>query len=83
MNGWLIAFIALAPACAIPLIAASRGSITSRLVAVQLLTSLTTLALVAITFVVDQPTFIDLALALALLALPGTLLMALFIERWI
>jgi multisubunit Na+/H+ antiporter MnhF subunit len=83
MSGWLFTLIALTPACAIPLLAASRGSVTSRLVAVQLLTSLTTLALVSITFVFNQPTFIDLPLALALLALPGSLLMALFIERWI
>jgi multisubunit Na+/H+ antiporter MnhF subunit len=35
------------------------------------------------TFAFDQGSFIDLPLALALLALPGTLAMALFLERWL
>ena len=35
------------------------------------------------TFAFDQSSFIDLALTLALLTLPGTLVMALFLERWL
>jgi multisubunit Na+/H+ antiporter MnhF subunit len=35
------------------------------------------------TFAFDQPALIDLALALALLSLPGTLLLSLFLERWL
>jgi multisubunit Na+/H+ antiporter MnhF subunit len=42
-----------------------------------------TLILVLMTFAFDQSSFIDLPLALALLALPGTLAMTLFLERWL
>ena len=54
-----------------------------RLVAVQLATAIATLVLVLMCFAFDQPAFADLPLALALLAPPGTLVMTLFLERWL
>jgi multisubunit Na+/H+ antiporter MnhF subunit len=54
-----------------------------RLVAVQLLSSLSALLLIALSFAFGQPSSIDLAFSAALLAAPGTLLLALFLERWI
>ena len=41
------------------------------------------MVLVAMTFAFDQPSFMDLPLAMALLALPGSLLIAMFLERWL
>jgi multicomponent Na+:H+ antiporter subunit F len=41
------------------------------------------LLLMALSFAFDQPSSFDLALALALLGLPGTLLFAVFTERWL
>nr|WP_321984660.1 hypothetical protein [uncultured Lichenicoccus sp.] len=41
------------------------------------------LCLELITFACDQSAFIDLPLRLALLTLPGTFLLALFLERWL
>jgi multisubunit Na+/H+ antiporter MnhF subunit len=79
----MLAVLALVPALAIPVIAPFRGEVAGRLVAVQLATSLTTMILVLMTFAFDQSSFVDLPLALALLALPGTLVMALFLERWL
>ena len=84
MNAWLLASLALLPALAAPVFIACRsGSAATRLVAVQLATSLTTIILILMTFAFDQGSFIDLPLTLALLTLPGTLAMALFLERWL
>jgi multisubunit Na+/H+ antiporter MnhF subunit len=84
LNAWLLGSLALLPALAVPVfIACQSGSTATRLVAVQLATSLATLILILMTFAFDQGSFIDLPLALALLALPGTLAMALFLERWL
>lgn len=83
MTPWMLATIALVPAFAIPALATCRGGLADRLVAVQLATSVATLILALMTFAFDQSAFIDLALALALLTLPGTLVIALFVERWL
>ncbi len=83
MTGWEIAALALLPPLAVAVIAAGRASVPTRLVAVQLATSIAVQMLVVLSFVADQPSSIDLALTLALLALPGTLVMALFVERWL
>lgn len=83
MTLWMLAVLALLPALAVPVVAACRGELASRLVAVQLATSLTAMILVLMTFAFDQSSFVDLPLALELLALPGTLVMALFLERWL
>jgi multisubunit Na+/H+ antiporter MnhF subunit len=83
MTPWLVAIIALLPAVAIPMAIAGRASTAMRLVAVQLATSLATLILTLMTFAFDQSSFVDLPLALTLLTLPGTLLVALFLERWL
>ena len=39
--------------------------------------------LMTLSFAFDQPSSIDLALTLALLSAPGTLILALFEERWL
>lgn len=83
MTPWMLAVLALLPALAVPVAAACRGGTAGRLVAVQLATSIATMILVLMTFAFDQSAFVDLPLALALLALPGTLVMALFLERWL
>lgn len=83
MNDWMLAALGLTPAVAAAMLASCRGSSGNRLVAVQLTTGLVTLMLAVMTFAFDQSSFIDLALVLALLSLPGTLLMTLFLERWL
>ena len=84
MTGlWLAAALALLPPFALAVLACVRGALAFRLVAVQLATALATLLLVALSFALDQPAVIDLALTLAVLTLPGTLLFALFQERWL
>ncbi|WP_428485701.1 monovalent cation/H+ antiporter complex subunit F [Rhodopila sp.] len=83
MTSWMLALVALLPAFAIPAVAACHGGTAGRLVAVQLATSVATLMLILMTFAFDQSAFIDLALTLALLTLPGTLIITLFLERWL
>ena len=83
MTIWMLTTLALLPPLAIPVWHACRGGTSSRLVAVQLASAATTLILALMTFAFDQSSFIDLALCLALLTLPGTLVMALFLERWL
>ena len=83
MNAWLAATLALLPPLAALLFVACRGTTGARFVAYQAASGLGIWVLVLMTFAFDQPSEIDLPLTAALLALPGTLLMALFFERWI
>jgi multicomponent Na+:H+ antiporter subunit F len=84
MTIWTGAVLALMPVFAVPvLLALSAGEAGTRMIATQFAAAVTCLILALLTFAFDQPSFIDLALALALLSLPGTLAIALFLERWI
>jgi len=83
MNAWWVSSVALAAPLALPLAAVSRGSSAARFVALQLISSLTVLVLITLSFALGRSSFIELPLALVLLSLPGTLLMALFLERWL
>jgi multisubunit Na+/H+ antiporter MnhF subunit len=79
----MLAILALLPVFALAVAAALRGRLGERFVAVQLASGLSIPMLVLMTFAFDQSALIDLALALALLSLPGTLLLAMFMERWL
>ena len=63
--------------------AALRGGSGDRLAAIQLASSVFTIVLAVMTFAFDQSSFIDLALAVPLLTVPGTLAFTLFLERWV
>lgn len=80
---WLFASLGLMPPVLVTVVAAGRGALSARLIAVELLSSLSVLMLIALSFAFSQPSSIDLALTVALLTLPGTLLFALFAERWL
>lgn len=83
MSAWLIAAVALLPVLIAGVVCAARGEVGRRLVAIQFATSIAVMLLVVLDFAFGQPSSMDLALALALLGLPGTLLLALFQERWL
>ena len=83
MTMWMAASLAFLPPLVVSAGLACRGPTGSRLVAVQMTTTITALILALMTFAFDQPSFVDLPLALALLAAPGALVMALFVERWL
>jgi len=83
VTDWMLASVALLPAFVVAILASCRGRTGSRLVAVQLASSVATAVLMLMTFAFDQSSFTDLPLCLALLTLPGTLLMAMMVERWL
>ena len=83
MISELGATLALLPPLVVAIVAAGRGPVGGRLVAVQFASSLSVALFVLLSFVLDQPSSIDLALTLVLLGLPGTLAMAFFLERWL
>ncbi len=83
MNAWAFACVAILPALAVPVWAGLRGAVAFRVAALQLAASVATLLLALLTFAVDEPSFMDLSLCLALLSLPGTLLLSHFLERWL
>jgi multicomponent Na+:H+ antiporter subunit F len=83
MNVWMLAILAMMPALAIPALAACRGAIPGRFVALQLASIVAATILVLMSFAFDQSSFIDIPMTLALLSLPGTLVIAVFLERWL
>ena len=83
MPMWLFASLGLLPPLLVAVIGAGRGAVPGRLIAVELATSFATFLLVAMSFLFEQASSIDLALCLAVLTLPGTMLLALFFERWL
>src|SRR5579859_1003887 len=79
MTAWLAALCTLFPAFLVPAFASFRGNSARRIVAGQAAGYLMTFILATATFVFDQPAFLDLALALAVV----NLLMALMLEHWL
>ena len=83
MSVWLAAVIGLLPALAVPIWIALTGGLADRLAAVQLASAVSAVILVLMSFAFDQSSLVDLPLTLALLSLPGTLVLAQFLERWL
>lgn len=83
MNPWLVATVLLLPPLLAPLYVAVRADANNRLVAMQVASTLAALIIALMTFAFDQSSFIDVALALTLLAVPGTYLYTVFMERWL
>lgn len=83
MSAWLLAAIGLLPPLVAALVACGRGGVSGRLVAVQLAFSLAVFVLLLLDFAFDQASSLGLVLALALLGLPGMLVLVLFRERWL
>ncbi len=83
MSPFACATLALLPPFAFAAIRTLAGSIPARLAALSLASSIGTGILVLMTFAFDQPAFADLPLTLALMTVPGTIAIALFLERWL
>jgi multisubunit Na+/H+ antiporter MnhF subunit len=80
---WMVATFALLGPLIFSVMASGRGSPAQRMVATQMASAIGILLSIGLSFATDQPSAIDLALALALLTFPATLLFALFQERWL
>lgn len=83
MNVWTAAILALLPPFALSAALVWRGRPGQRFAAYQLAGSVAVLILTLLAFATDQASITDLALTLVLLNLPGTMLLAVFLERWI
>jgi multisubunit Na+/H+ antiporter MnhF subunit len=77
--GAAVLFVALAPC----LVTAMRGRAPDRLVGLEALSIVASMLLVVLSRMLGQTFLLDLALALALLALGGGLVFARFLERWL
>lgn len=83
MTPWLIAFLLFIPPLGIAAYRALSGRSAQRLVATELSVCIAILMLVLASFAWPHDGLIDLALALGLLTVPGTLLFTHFLERWL
>jgi multicomponent Na+:H+ antiporter subunit F len=83
VNVWLIAATVLLTGLVPCLWVAMRGSIVGALAALELASTLTTLALVLIAQGLHRDSFMDLALVSALLSFAGALTFTRFLERWV
>jgi multicomponent Na+:H+ antiporter subunit F len=83
MNVWLIATTVLLAGLAPCLWVATRGTIVSALAALELASTITTLALLMIAQGLRRDPFMDLALVSAILSFAGGLTFARFLERWV
>jgi multicomponent Na+:H+ antiporter subunit F len=83
MTPWLLSLVCWLPPLLLVLWFTLRGPLVQRLIALQLATNVTILLLAAMSFAFDQTMMIDLPLTLAALSLPGTLMLTLFVERWL
>lgn len=83
MNHFMLAAVALL-ACYVPCgFVASRHRTMDRLAALQVAVVIAVLEIMIMSEAFSQPSFIDLALAMALLSFPATLVFAYLMERWL
>ena len=83
MNVWLIATTVLLVGLLPCIWVATRGTSMSALAALELASTITTLALVMIAQGLRRDPFMDLALVSAILSFAGALTFVRFLERWV
>jgi multisubunit Na+/H+ antiporter MnhF subunit len=83
MNVWMIATTVLLAGLGPCLWVAMRGTIVSALAALELASTITTLALLMIAQGLRRDPFLDLALVSAILSFAGALTFVRFLERWV
>jgi len=81
MDIWLAAALALLLGLVPCGIVVARAALMDRVVAFEMAGVITTLALLLIAEALQQPSFADMAVALALLSFPGNLVLVRFAER--
>jgi multisubunit Na+/H+ antiporter MnhF subunit len=83
VNVWLIAATVLLAGLLPCLWVAMRGTIVSALAALELASTITTLALLMIAQGLRRDPFVDLALVSAVVSFAGALTFVRFLERWV
>ncbi len=82
-SWWNTAALGLLLAASIAMIATGRGSRLARLIAMQCASTSTVLALLLIVAASRRPSYLIVPLALAAISVPGTLIFANVIQRWL
>lgn len=82
MNAWTLAAIALLVAYLPAGWVCVRGAPMDRLIGFQMGGILTLVLLLVVSEVTARPSFVDLAIVLSVLSLPGGLALARVMERW-
>lgn len=83
MNVWMVASMALLAGLIPCGVVCLRGDVVDRLVGLELAGVVVTLMLLLLAQAFGRVIYVDLALALALLSLPGGLAFARFLERFL
>jgi multisubunit Na+/H+ antiporter MnhF subunit len=83
VNVWLIAVAVLLTGLVPCVWVAMRGTIMSAMAALELASTITTLALLMIAQGMRRDPFMDLALVSAILSFAGALTFVRFLERWV
>ena len=83
MNVWLLASAALMLGLVPCVLSAMRGNVVDRIVALQLASVFSVLALLTFEQGEQRQSFFDLSLALAVLTFPSGLLVAQVFRRWL
>jgi multisubunit Na+/H+ antiporter MnhF subunit len=83
VNAWLVAATILLAGLLPCIWVAMRGTLLSALAALELASTITTLALLTIAQGLRRDPFMDLALVSAILSFAGALVFARFLERWV
>jgi multisubunit Na+/H+ antiporter MnhF subunit len=83
VNAWMIATTVVLTGLLPCLWVAMRGTIIGALAALELASTITTLALVMIAQGLRRDPFMDLALVSAILSFAGALTFVRFLERWV
>lgn len=83
VNIWLVASGVLLLALLPCTVVVFRAATLDRLVALELAGTIAALLVLTLAQAFGRPSIFDLALALALLSVPGTLVYAYFLERWL
>ena len=83
MNVWLVGALVMALALVPAIVTTLRGRLADRLVGLELTAILMSQLLFLIAVGEKRVAFVDLGLAVALLAFGGGLVFARFLERWL
>lgn len=82
MNEWLAAAILVLLGLFPCGIVVARAKPAERLIAIEMAGMISSTALLLLAKGSNRPSFVDLALTLAIVSIPGTLLFAHYLERW-
>ena len=82
MNLWILAVILLQLGLIICALVSLRGTLPESIVAMEVSSVIGVISIAVLAEAVGRPAWFDLAIALALMSLPGSLVFLTFMERW-